>query len=149
MRGGRLSLAIVAWELIVRRWRFATTLFHQTIEFGKISTRAPLGKIIRSLKNGELFSYRTNDELIERRAVFSRDLLDRPLERCRQPERIVAACSHSHSPEDCVWGKNLYAEFFGYTLEMPHIEGRNDLGAAVHRTLQHHVIVGIPQSWPP
>src|SRR5262245_13233539 len=85
---------IILWHLITGLRSLASTGSHQTIKGTKISTRSTLRKVMRCFERGEFFRNRADDELVQRRAVLARNLFDRPFERSRQAEGIVAAGSH-------------------------------------------------------
>jgi hypothetical protein len=71
------------WHLITGQRSLASTTSHQTIKGAKIGAGNALRKIIRGLEHREFFRNRTDDELVQRRAILASNLLDRSFERSR------------------------------------------------------------------
>jgi hypothetical protein len=66
---------IILWHLITGLRSLASTTSDQAIEGAKISASSALRKIIRCLERREFFRDRTDDELVQRRAIFASNLL--------------------------------------------------------------------------
>jgi hypothetical protein len=85
---------IILWHLVTGLRSLASTASHQTIESAKISASSTLREIVRCLEHREFFGDRTDDELVQRRAIFASNLLDRSFERSWQAKGIITAGSH-------------------------------------------------------
>jgi hypothetical protein len=54
-----------------------------------------------------------------------------------------------HPPQDSGRSEKLNTELADDACELAGIEGRNRVDTSVRYSFEHHVVVGVPQSWAP